>query len=50
MLPMSFKRLKAIRNEELFLVDLIHLCCIWPNVKYIKVNVIIFAWNVGGSF
>lgn len=48
--PMSFKRLKAIRNEELFLVDLIHLCCIWAIIKYIKLNVIIFAWNVGGSF
>jgi hypothetical protein len=43
MLPMSFKRLKAIRNEELFLLDLIHLCCIWAIEKYIKVNVIIFA-------
>lgn len=43
MLPVSFKRLKAIRNEELFLLDLIHQCCIWAIEKYIKVNVIIFA-------
>ena len=36
MLSMSFKRLKAVRNEELFLFDLIHLCCIWAIDKYKK--------------
>lgn len=50
MLPMSFKRLKAMRNEELFLFDLIFLCCIWAIQGYIKVNVIIYAGNIGVSF
>lgn len=43
---LSFKRLKAMRNEELFLFDLIYLCCIWAIESYIKVSVIIFAGNV----
>lgn len=33
MLPMSFERQKAMRNEELFLFDLIHQYCIWAMEK-----------------
>lgn len=33
MLPMSFGRQKAMRNEELFLFDLIHQYCIWAMEK-----------------
>lgn len=35
-----------MRNEELFLFDLIYLCCIWAIESYKKVSVIIFAGNV----
>lgn len=48
MLPICLsKGWKPWGNEELFLFDLIYLCCIWGHIgKYTQLSVIIFAGNV----
>lgn len=44
MLPVVFQKAESyMRNEELFLFDLMHLCCIWPNLKCVKMNAIGFV-------